>query len=115
MDYIDYGTSQPNATYFAIGEAAIDFDVSQPILYPQTTELFQTKTQFNSTAKHFGIFNQFLDAIDGAYCSTGGGDDPTVDGITPNEQCGTFKPTLVMSISYGWPEADYPAGYLEVC
>ncbi|KAF5529157.1 peptidase S8 S53 subtilisin kexin sedolisin [Fusarium napiforme] len=113
VDYIDYGESRPNATYYAVGEAAIDFDVSQPIIYPQTTELFQTKTQFNPAVKHFGIFNQFLDAIDGAYCSTLGGDDPNVDGITPNEQCGTFKATPVISISYGWPEAEYPAGYLE--
>jgi tripeptidyl-peptidase-1 len=119
IELIDYGTSRPNASN-AVGEAAIDFDMSQPLLYPQSTTLFMTHDNFyviNSTED--GIFNQFLDAVDGAYCYSTShgetGDDPTVDGVTPNEECGVFIPTNVISFSYGWPEADYPVGYVEVC
>ena len=116
IDLIDFGNSKPNST-FAVGEAALDFDMAHPIIYPQTTELFQAKDNFNPVNGTVGFFNQFLDAVDGAYCHTTShgetGDDPVVDGNTPNEQCGTFKPTNVISFSYGWSESQFPAGYLE--
>lgn len=116
VDLIDFGEFLPNASY-AVGEAALDFDMAQPLIYPQTTELYQTRVNYNYFSGQVGIFNEFLDAVDGAYChfqSHGEtGDDPELDGYTPNEQCGTFTPTNVISFSYAPSEPAYPAGYLE--
>lgn len=65
-------------------------------------------------------FNNFLDAIDGSFCTYEGGDDPTQDGIYPDTQpggytgdqdCGKFKPTNVISTSYGYNEADLTPFY----
>jgi len=52
------------------------------------------------------------------------GNDPTLDPIYPDPSnltgaykgplmCGTYKPTNVISISYGEQEIDLPAGYQE--
>ncbi|KAM3459880.1 hypothetical protein NHJ6243_006416 [Beauveria neobassiana] len=115
VDLINFGNSKPNAAN-AEGEAALDFDVSYPVIYPQNIELFQAKGNFNYFKRTFGIFNQFLDGVDGSYCTFSShnytGDDPSIDG-PQSTQCGTFKPTNVISFSYGWDEEDYPAGYLE--
>ena len=35
-------------------------------------------------------FNNFLDAIDGDYCTFEGGDDPTQDGVYPDTQPGGY-------------------------
>lgn len=83
-------------------ETMLDFDIAVPIIYPQSTELWIAPVQKDD------IFNTFLDAVDGSYCSYKGGDDPDIDGVTPNEQCGAFKPSNVISFSYGLAEADYP-------
>lgn len=111
VDAID-GATAPTSVGNAGGESDLDFEIAIPIIYPQTTVLYQTLVNNND------IFNTFLDAIDGTYCTFSDdgetGDDPTVDGTTPNEMCGTFKPTNVISFSYGTAEADYPTYYLEV-
>ncbi|EGX93586.1 protease S8 tripeptidyl peptidase I, putative [Cordyceps militaris CM01] len=107
IDLIDWGTDSPNPDN-AEGEAALDFDMVYPIIYPQTTELYQTRTQGRE-----GFLNQFLDAVDGSYCTRDGGDDPVIDGITPDEMCGKFEPAPVISFSYGWQEQAFPAKYLE--
>lgn len=45
-------------------------------------------------------FNNLLDAVDGTYCTTGGGDDPIQDGIYPHsENCGTAPRSNVFSTS----------------
>ena len=85
-------------------------------------------------------FNNFLDAIDGSYCTFEGGDDPSQDTIYPDtelggytgmstylqavhlnlkykpegpEDCGTVKPASVILISYGYSEADLTPFYAE--
>ncbi|KAG9915452.1 aorsin, partial [Aureobasidium melanogenum] len=74
-----------------------------------------------------GLFNTFFDAIDGSYCTYSAygetGDDPVLDPKYPNTaasngykgslQCGVYKPTNVISISYGEQEQDLPAYYQE--
>lgn len=35
-------------------------------------------------------FNNFLDAIDGSYCTFDGGDDPSKDGVYPDTQPGGY-------------------------
>ncbi|KAM0262586.1 hypothetical protein ACHAQJ_001631 [Trichoderma viride] len=110
VDGID-GATAPTSVGNAGGESDLDFEIAIPIIYPQTTVLYQ------AAVKNDDIFNTFLDAIDGSYCTFSDdgetGDDPTVDGTTRNEQCGAFKPTNVISFSYGTAEADYPTNYLE--
>lgn len=64
-------------------------------------------------------FNNFLDGIDGSYCTFQGGDDPDYDGIYPNplrggykkQDCGIFTPASVISTSYGYNEVDLPPSY----
>ena len=71
-----------------------------------------------------GGFNTFLDALDGSYCTYTAdgitGDTPGVDSTYPDPapggykgplQCGTYKPTRVISVSYGVSEFDAPANY----
>lgn len=70
--------------------------------------------------------NNFLDAIDAAYCTTDGGDDKDWDAIYPHENpsndagiytgkpmCGAFEATKVISVSYGSNEDARPAKYRE--
>ncbi|KAL7805628.1 subtilisin-like protein [Trichoderma gracile] len=110
VDEID-GATAPTSPFNAGGESDLDFEIAIPIIYPQTTVLYQ------AAVKNDDIFNTFLDAIDGTYCTFSDdgetGDDPTIDGTTRNEQCGSFKPTNVISFSYGTAEADYPTYYLQ--
>ena len=111
VDGID-GGSAPGPVQGAGGEADLDFDIAIPLVYPQGTVLYQTVAQNND------IFNTFLDAVDGSYCTYSAygetGDDPTVDGVTPDEQCGAFTPANVISFSYGSAEVDYPTYYIQV-
>lgn len=98
---------------WASGEADLDAMMIIPIVYPQQAEIYQTQTQ-----TELGLFNQFFDAIDGTYCNYIAfgetGDDPEIDGTTPNEQCGVFKPAAVISSSYSFSEPHYPASYSKV-
>ncbi len=112
IDLIDWGSTKPNPNN-AEGEAALDFQVSIPIIYPQSTEVYQAKDNFDGSS-HLGFLNQWLDAIDGSYCTYEGGDDPSVDGTTRNEMCGSFTPTNVISFSYGLTEEAWPTKYLQV-
>lgn len=66
-------------------------------------------------------YNNFLNALDGSYCTFDGGNDPTRDAVYPNpaaggykgqKMCGTYEPTLVLSVSYGGNEADYTRRYI---
>ena len=54
-------------------------------------------------------FNNFLDALDGSFCTFEGGDDPSQDAVYPDpiqggyqgkEDCGTVTPAKVISTSY---------------
>ncbi|CEJ83904.1 hypothetical protein VHEMI03295 [[Torrubiella] hemipterigena] len=110
-NFIDFNGNNPDGSE-AGGEAALDFQVSLPVVYPQGSILYQSHSNFDGNQR-LGFLNQFLDAVDGSYCTSGGGDDPTVDGKTANEACGTFKPANVISFSYGLTEAAWPTSYLK--
>ena len=71
-----------------------------------------------------GGFNSFLDALDGSYCNYTAegitGDSPGIDPVYPDpapggykgeRQCGAYKPTRVISVSYGVAEYDAPVNY----
>ncbi|KAL3426195.1 Pro-kumamolisin [Phlyctema vagabunda] len=111
-------------------EAGLDFDSSQPLIYPQKLVLFQEDDEYYESSGNFnGFWNTFLDAIDGSYCQYSAygetGDctvescldpaypDPHPGGYKGQLQCGVYKPTNVISISYGADEASLPDFYLK--
>ncbi|KAL5409394.1 hypothetical protein PMIN03_005953 [Paraphaeosphaeria minitans] len=125
LDFID-GAVAPVPPAVAGLESALDFQISYPIIYPQNSVLFQTDDpvyEKNYTLQ--GFLNNFFDAIDGSYCSFSAfgekGNSP-LDPAYPDLsnapgaykgklQCGVYKPTPVISISYGGAEADLPISY----
>ncbi|TVY68680.1 Tripeptidyl-peptidase sed1 [Lachnellula suecica] len=116
VDLIDGATVQTTTQSFDDnGESDLDLQYAISLVYPQKVTLYQT-----GDAVEGASFNNFLDAIDASYCTSGGGDDPTQDGIYPDtatggykgaENCGTFAPASVISTSYGYNEADLTAAY----
>ena len=125
LEGIDGGTG-PGA--FAGGESDLDFQISYPIIYPQNSILFQTDDIFYASGLEGGngLFNTFLDAIDGSYCNYSAygetGNYPGVDPTYPDPnpagyegqlQCGVYKPTNVISLSYGEQEDDLPTNYQQ--
>lgn len=116
------GAQAPAKSQLKAGpESNLDFQISYPLIWPQNSVLFQTDDpvyQQNYTYK--GFLNNFLDAIDGSYCSASNKDDPDLDPTYPHNvdggykgklQCGVYKPTNVISISYGGAEGDLPISY----
>ncbi|WPG97613.1 subtilisin-like protein [Acrodontium crateriforme] len=120
LDAID-GAQAPNSVLQAGPESDLDFQISYPIIYPQNSILFQTDDPvYEANYTYEGFLNNFLDALDGSYCTSGGStplDPPYPDpsnaaGAYKGQlQCGKYKPTNVISISYGGQEADLPASY----
>jgi tripeptidyl-peptidase-1 len=117
------------------GESDLDFEAAWPLIWPQKMVLFQTDDQYyevnqsSAGSPYYGYWNTFFDAIDGSYCTysayneTGDCTDPDcLDPVYPNPnpggykgglQCGVYKPTNVISISYSGGESDLPASYLK--
>lgn len=114
----------------ALGESTLDLQCAFPIVYPQNITVFEvndpywSKYQFASDHSHIGLFNPFFDAIDGSDCKfvAYGQDDsnPKLDPVYPDPrehgyrgklQCGVFKPTNVLSISYGLYELAISPNY----
>ncbi|GAD94745.1 alkaline serine protease AorO [Paecilomyces variotii No. 5] len=118
------GAKAPNPVLSAGPESDLDFQISYPIIWPQNSILFQTDDPvYEANYTFTGFLNNFLDAIDGSYCTysaygeTGNSDidppypDPASGGYKGQLQCGVYKPTNVISISYGSAEADLPISY----
>jgi len=125
LDAID-GAVAPVSVLNAGPESDLDFQISYPLIYPQGTILYQTDDPVvEANYTYSGFFNNFLDAIDGSYCTysafgeTGNSPldppypDPRPGGYKGQLQCGVYKPTNVISVSYGGQEADLPASYQQ--
>lgn len=123
QDLID-GAVAPVSQANAGAESDLDFQISYPIIWPQNSVLFQTDDPvIENNYTYEGFLNNFLDAIDGSYCSysafgeTGNSPedpsypDPAPGGYKGSLQCGVYKPTNVISISYGGTEFDLPVSY----
>ncbi|KAF7959745.1 hypothetical protein EAE96_001354 [Botrytis aclada] len=107
------------------GESMLDFELAYPLVYPQKLVLYQTDDiNYATENPTVGAFNVFLDAIDGSYCTYSAygetGNDPVLDPIYPDSaddgykgklMCGVYKPTNVVSTSYGEAEIDLPEYY----
>ncbi|MCJ1400607.1 hypothetical protein MMC11_003813 [Xylographa trunciseda] len=124
IDGANYSVSLNSS--FNSGEANIDIDMAYSLIYPQTVTLYQTDDQIYEPEEvaTTNLFNTFLDALDGSYCNYTAfgetGDDPSIDAVYPDpapggykgqRQCGVYKPTNVISASYGQAEADLPIKY----
>jgi tripeptidyl-peptidase-1 len=101
-------------------ESSLDFQVTYPIIWPQNSILYQTDDpvyQNNYTFR--GLFNNFLDAIDGSYCDSSEEKldppypNPAPGGYKGEKMCGVYKPTNVISISYGGAESSLPIRYMR--
>jgi tripeptidyl-peptidase I len=119
LDSIDGGVvQQTNKSFNFNGESDLDLEYAIALVYPQPVTLYQVGDLVEGAS-----FNNFLDAIDGSYCTYEGGDDPNQDGIYPDpysnytgayegpENCGGFAATKVISTSYGYNEADLTPFY----
>ncbi|CEJ79839.1 hypothetical protein VHEMI00055 [[Torrubiella] hemipterigena] len=91
LDLIN-GATAPNPPERAGGESDLDFQMAIPIIYPETTVLFQTAGGGSDD-----IFGDYLAAVDPDFC-------PLDPNLNPHKMCGVFQPTNVVSISYGGPE-----------
>ncbi|KAJ5336035.1 hypothetical protein MYU51_020039 [Penicillium brevicompactum] len=98
-------------------ESNLDFEISYPIIWPQTPILFQTDDMvYETNHKNVGWLNTFLDAIDGSYCDEISPydpvyPDPAEGGYKGSLQCGVYEPPKVISISYGGMEYFMPLAY----
>ena len=116
IDSIDGGEPQTtNVGFNYNGESDLDLEYAMTLVNPQKVTLYQVGDFVEGAS-----FNNFLDAIDGSYCTFEGGDDPIQDatypdpypgGYTGPENCGGFAATKVISTSYGYNEADLTAAY----
>ncbi|RAO73388.1 uncharacterized protein BHQ10_009400 [Talaromyces amestolkiae] len=116
--------SVPASSSLNSGESDIDIEMAFSLIYPQEVVLYQVDDQLYEPAEvaTTNLFNTFLDALDGSYCTYSAygetGNDPSIDPVYPDPQegqlqCGVYKPTNVISASYGQAEIDLPAKYVE--
>ncbi|KAL6713742.1 hypothetical protein ACLMJK_008234 [Lecanora helva] len=115
FDSIDGGVDQTTTQSFNDnGESDLDLEYAIALVYPQKVTLYQTGDLVEGAS-----FNNFLDALDASYCSSGGGDNPNFDGTYPDpnsggyksRDCGKYTAAAVISTSYGSNEADLTAAY----
>lgn len=94
------GATAPDTVLKAGAESDLDFQVSYPLIYPQGTVLFQTDDPvYEADYEYEGFLNNFLDALDGSYCSTVDPLDPpypdpsnATGAYKGALQCGVYKP-----------------------
>ncbi|KAJ7753566.1 peptidase S8/S53 domain-containing protein [Mycena metata] len=87
-----------------VGEDGWILQYTMSLVEPQPVTMLQVGTLITG---NFLSFNEWLDAVDGLYCTSNGGDDLTYDPQFPNlpigdfqeHSCGTVKPPLVISNS----------------
>uniref|UniRef100_A0A0W0G632 tripeptidyl-peptidase II n=1 Tax=Moniliophthora roreri TaxID=221103 RepID=A0A0W0G632_MONRR len=106
---IDGGVVQTQTRSFEVnGESNLDLEYAMALTNPQPVLLLQTGDLVEGAG-----FDNWLDAVDGEFCTFEGGDDPEQDGIYPDplpggyngpESCGIIPPPYVVSISYGQDE-----------
>ncbi|PVH73292.1 subtilisin-like protein [Cadophora sp. DSE1049] len=124
---IDGGQQATEDLFEAGGEVNLDLQLAYPIVYPQTITLYQVDdfiVQADQLDTYTYGFNTFLDALDGSYCTFSAynetGNDPKLDQAYPDNRiggwqgqlmCGVYKPTNVISLSYGGQESDLPISY----
>jgi tripeptidyl-peptidase I len=107
-------------------ETDLDTQISWPQIWPQNLTVYQVDDRHYAYSELHGLYNTFLDAIDGSYCHFSAygisGDSPGIDPKYPDDhphgfqharQCGVYKPPNVLSFSYGTAEHFYPWRYTK--
>ncbi|KZP19233.1 subtilisin-like protein [Athelia psychrophila] len=117
--FIDGGKLVANETAVDHDESDLDIQYASGLVAPLTLTLLQLYSQHMiwyaldtvRLTSSFGEGDDWLDAVDGSFCTFDGGDpiDPT-----PIKQltCGVVDPPYVVSVSYGESERDFPPKYL---
>ncbi|KAK5708507.1 hypothetical protein LTR17_020638 [Elasticomyces elasticus] len=97
-------------------EADLDLDIGIALVYPQSVVVYQVDDAIYAPQEVAldNTFNTFLDSLDGSYCDYSAygitGDSPDIDpkypdpaagGYKGQRQGGVYKPTRVISISFG--------------
>ncbi|KAI3340166.1 peptidase S8/S53 domain-containing protein [Ustulina deusta] len=119
FDGIDGGYLSDETGSGTRGESNLDLCYAMALVYPQNVTLYQVG---DGVLWNPATNNNFLDAIDGSYCTFEGGDDPVWDAVYPHDasapgaytgepMCGTYEATNVISVSYGRNEGDKPPSY----
>jgi tripeptidyl-peptidase-1 len=116
VHFIDGDALYPNASVYINTESDLDLQYTMTFVQPLNVSLYQV-----GDFDEGGDFNNFLDAIDGSYCTYDGGDlkgsdpvfpDPNPAGYQGPENCGGVTPALVITTSYSADEALNPPDYL---
>lgn len=107
------GGNAPVDYLHAGAEADLDLELAIPLIYPQQVVAYQVDDDYWAAKQvnEGGMFNTFLDAIDGSYCTYEAygekGDNPGFDPVYPNEReggykgermCGTYKVSLMIPV-----------------
>ncbi|KAH9480393.1 Aorsin [Psilocybe cubensis] len=77
------------------GESDLDLEYAMSLTNPQPITLLQTGDLVEGAG-----FDNWLDAVDGSFCTFEGGDDPEQDTIPGPESCGIVAPPHTVSVSY---------------
>lgn len=106
---IDGAIVQTSEQDFGVnGESDLDLQYGMSLTNPQAVQLLQTGDIVEGAG-----FDNWLDAVDGTFCTFEGGDDPNQDGIYPDplpggftgpESCGIIPPPHTISVSYAQDE-----------
>ncbi|KAH7907433.1 peptidase S8/S53 domain-containing protein [Hygrophoropsis aurantiaca] len=115
---IDGGFQQKNQTGFAYdGESSLDLEYAMALVGPKLpVTLYQVGDKYGHAN-----YDNFIDAVDAFYCIFENGDEPNSDGTYPDRRpggykghdCGTAKPTSVISSSYYSVESSYSDLYMN--
>lgn len=119
IEKIDGGYFDDDDDVGTRGESNLDLCYAIGLVHPQPVTLYQVG---DGDPSRGASNNNFLDAIDGSYCTYDGGDDPDWDAQYPHDpstpgaylgenECGTHNVTNVISVSYGSNENDRPILY----
>lgn len=115
---VNGGYQQSNYTGFVYNaEPGLDFEYAMALTHPLPVTNIQVGDQFTS-----GTLGNMLAAFDAFFCPhldpahdhfyPDPSRPPTGSGYNRSTDCGTVAPPSVLSISYVWPEASFPPGYL---
>ena len=91
------GGKAPVDILHAGAEACMDLELAIPLIYPQKTTVYQVDDDYWAAEQVWsgGLFNTFLDAIDGSYCTYEAygekGDNSNFDPAYPNDREGGYK------------------------
>ncbi|KAF7187867.1 Aorsin, partial [Pseudocercospora fuligena] len=113
--FAGYAQFTPEGTHPKINDVNGALNVSEYIDGEESLDL-----QMAYPIASGGMGNDFLDAVDGSYCTYDGGDDkendpqyPAFQGFQGPAMCGTYNVTNVVSLSFAKDETEVPRHYLE--